>query len=65
MDGAAPAVEPECLQDQMSRISSAVASIDKQIAGHRDSIRELNERRDLMVAENRVLAWELKQRVYF
>ena len=65
MDGSTPVLEPECLQDQMIRISNAVASIDKEILGLRDRIQELNERRDLMVAENRCLAWELKQRIYF
>jgi len=32
-----------------------------ELQGH---IKELNESSDLMVAENRCLAWELKQRIY-
>jgi hypothetical protein len=65
MDGSTPVLEPECIQDQMIRISNAISSIDKEIVALGERIRELNERRDLMVAENRCLAWELKQRVYF
>ena len=65
MDDSTPVLEPECIQDQMIRISNAISSIDKEIVALGERIRELNERRDLMVAENRCLAWELKQRVYF
>ncbi len=65
MDGSTPVLEPECIQDQMIRISNAISSIDKEIVVLGERIRELNERRDLMVAENRCLAWELKQRIYF
>ena len=54
-----------CLQDQIVRVSDAISSIDKEVAELKDRIRELNERRDLLVAENRCLTWELKQRVYF
>ena len=62
MDGS---TQPECLQDQIIRVSNAISGIDKEIKALQDRIRELNERRDLMVAENRVLAWELRQRAYF
>jgi len=65
MDGSTPVLEPECLQDQMIRISNAISSIDKEVLELQGRIKELKERRDLMVAENRCLAWELKQRVYF
>ena len=65
MDGSTPVLEPECIQDQMIRISNAISSIDKEVLELQGRIKELNERRDLMVAENRCLAWELKQRIYF
>ena len=65
MDGSTPVLEPECIQDQMIRISNAISAIDKEVLELRDRISALNERRDLMVAENRCLAWELKQRIYF
>jgi hypothetical protein len=57
--------EPDCLQDQMIRISNAISSIDKEVLELQGRIKALNERRVLMVAENRSLAWELKQRVWF
>ena len=57
--------EPDCLQDQMIRISNAISSIDKEVLELQSRIKALNERRVLMVAENRSLAWELKQRVWF
>jgi hypothetical protein len=65
MDDSTPVLEPECIQDQMIRISNAISSIDKEVLELQGRIKELNERRDLMVAENRCLAWELKQRIYF
>jgi hypothetical protein len=65
MDGSTPVLQPECLQDQIVRISNAISSVDKEILEPRQRIRDLNECRDLMVAENRCLAWELKQRIYF
>ncbi len=61
MDGS----EPNCIQDQMIRISNAISSIDKEVLELQGRIKALNERRVLMVAENRSLAWELKQRVWF
>jgi hypothetical protein len=57
--------EPDCLQDQMIRISNAISSIDKEVLELQGRIKALNERRVLMVAENSSLAWELKQRVWF
>ena len=65
MDDSTPVLEPECIQDQMIRISNSISSIDKEVLELQGRIKELNERRDLMVAENRCLAWELKQRIYF
>ena len=57
--------EPISLHDQIVRVSHAISSIDREVLELRERIKELDKRRDLLVAENRCLAWELKQRVYF
>jgi hypothetical protein len=44
MDGSTPVLEPECIQDQMIRISNAISSIDKEIVALGERIRELKQR---------------------